>query len=67
MSSREDGVTPRGWPETYGDEAQPRMGFFTDTSLCIGCRACEVACKEWNQLPTDDVGFTGSPTTTPGA
>ncbi|MGQ0778146.1 MAG: 4Fe-4S binding protein, partial [Pseudonocardiales bacterium] len=25
-----------------------RMGFFTDTSVCIGCKACEVACKEWN-------------------
>ena len=32
----------------YGDEAKPRMGFFTDTSVCIGCKACEVACKEWN-------------------
>jgi formate dehydrogenase iron-sulfur subunit len=59
MSHREHGVTPRGWPESYGDQAQPRMGFFTDTSLCIGCKACEVACKEWNQLPTDDFGFTG--------
>ena len=27
-------------------------GFFTDTSVCIGCKACEVACKEWNQLPS---------------
>jgi formate dehydrogenase iron-sulfur subunit len=26
------------------------LGFFTDTSVCIGCKACEVACKEWNQL-----------------
>jgi formate dehydrogenase iron-sulfur subunit len=26
------------------------VGFFTDTSICIGCKACEVACKEWNQL-----------------
>ncbi|WP_116204698.1 4Fe-4S dicluster domain-containing protein [Amycolatopsis circi] len=33
----------------YG--AQPRMGFFTDTSVCIGCKACEVACKEWNDVP----------------
>src|ERR1043165_4047527 len=30
-------------------EARP-VGFFTDTSICIGCKACEVACKEWNQL-----------------
>ncbi len=28
-----------------------RVGFFTDTSVCIGCKACEVACKEWNGLP----------------
>jgi formate dehydrogenase iron-sulfur subunit len=26
------------------------VGFFTDVTLCIGCKACEVACKEWNQL-----------------
>jgi formate dehydrogenase iron-sulfur subunit len=30
------------------------MGFFTDTSVCIGCKACEVACKEWNLVPADD-------------
>src|ERR671921_654036 len=35
------------------------MGFLTDTTLCIGCKACEVACKQWNQLPMDDVGWTG--------
>ncbi|MBV8551606.1 MAG: 4Fe-4S dicluster domain-containing protein [Acidobacteriaceae bacterium] len=34
-------------------------GFFTDTSLCIGCKACEVACKQWNQLPDDGYHFTG--------
>ena len=31
---------------------KPRKGFFTDTSICIGCKACEVACKEWNRVPT---------------
>jgi formate dehydrogenase iron-sulfur subunit len=35
------------------------MGFFTDTSVCIGCKACEVACKEWNQIPADDPVHTG--------
>jgi formate dehydrogenase iron-sulfur subunit len=44
---------------TYGTEAKPRMGFFTDTSLCIGCKACEVACKEWNRVPESPQGFTG--------
>jgi formate dehydrogenase iron-sulfur subunit len=34
-------------------------GFFTDTTLCIGCKACEVACKEWNNLPADEVHLTG--------
>lgn len=34
-------------------------GFFTDTSICIGCKACEVACKQWNQLPDDGFTFTG--------
>src|SRR5436309_1789504 len=47
------------WPGTYGDRAKPRMGFFTDTSICIGCKACEVACKEWNQIPQSLQGFTG--------
>jgi len=37
----------------------PRMGFFTDTSVCIGCKACEVACKEWNAIPEDGLVFTG--------
>jgi formate dehydrogenase iron-sulfur subunit len=37
----------------YDGAARPRMGFFTDTSVCIGCKACEVACKEWNLVPQD--------------
>ena len=34
-----------------------RMGFFTDTTVCIGCKACEVACKQWNDLPADGSEF----------
>jgi formate dehydrogenase iron-sulfur subunit len=34
-------------------------GFFTDTTVCIGCKACEVACKQWNQLPDDGMFFSG--------
>jgi formate dehydrogenase iron-sulfur subunit len=37
-----------------------RKGFFTDTSICIGCKACEVACKEWNAVPDDGMNFLGS-------
>src|SRR4051812_9711932 len=35
------------------------MGFFTDSTLCIGCKACEVACKQWNGLPADNVEWSG--------
>jgi formate dehydrogenase iron-sulfur subunit len=42
----------------YG-EHPPRMGFFTDTSVCIGCKACEVACKTWNAVPEDGIELTG--------
>jgi formate dehydrogenase iron-sulfur subunit len=52
-------VMTEAWPQSYGDEAKPRMGFFTDTSVCIGCKACEVACKEWNMIPEDGLVFTG--------
>ena len=39
-------------------EATPeRVGFFTDTTVCIGCKACEVACKQWNDLPADGSDF----------
>jgi formate dehydrogenase iron-sulfur subunit len=53
-------MSPYELPATsYGGDARPRMGFFTDTSLCIGCKACEVACKEWNGVPEDGLDFTG--------
>jgi formate dehydrogenase iron-sulfur subunit len=35
------------------------MGFFTDTSVCIGCKACEVACKEWNGVPAGGLDLLG--------
>jgi formate dehydrogenase iron-sulfur subunit len=45
----------------YADgEERPRMGFFTDTSVCIGCKACEVACKEWNLVPGSPLDWTGA-------
>ena len=40
------------------DSRDQRKGFFTDTTLCIGCKPCEVACKQWNQLPEDGFLFT---------
>ena len=43
-----DPAADAGWTDP-----EPRKGFFTDTSVCIGCKACEVACKEWNAVPAD--------------
>lgn len=40
--------------------ARPATGFYTDTTVCIGCKACEVACKQWNQLPADGFHWTGN-------
>jgi formate dehydrogenase iron-sulfur subunit len=34
------------------------VGFFTDTTICIGCKACEVACHQWNALPARHDGRT---------
>ena len=45
--------------EAGHQEHPPRVGFFTDTSICIGCKACEVACKEWNEVPDDGFGLLG--------
>ncbi len=55
------GVIPDESELTAGVRIVPgrTYGFFTDTSVCIGCKSCEVACKEWNTLPADDVGLTG--------
>jgi formate dehydrogenase iron-sulfur subunit len=41
------------------DDPPARVGFFTDTSVCIGCKACEVACKEWNRVPADGLELLG--------
>jgi formate dehydrogenase iron-sulfur subunit len=34
-------------------------GFLTDATICIGCKACEVACKEWNDVPADGMIWSG--------
>lgn len=44
----------------HGYDDYQRMAFFTDTSVCIGCKACEVACKEWNRNPVEGYNLTGN-------
>ena len=41
-------------------DPRPATGFYTDTTVCIGCKACEVACKQWNQLPADGFDWIGN-------
>ena len=41
-------------------KARTATGFYTDTTVCIGCKACEVACKQWNQLPADGFHWSGN-------
>src|SRR5262245_45970615 len=50
------------YPFRRGETPAPRpaTGFYTDTTVCIGCKACEVACKQWNQLPADGLAWTGN-------
>jgi formate dehydrogenase iron-sulfur subunit len=55
VRTEHDPAAGAGW-----DDAPARVGFFTDTTLCIGCKACEVACKEWNHVPDDGLEFLGS-------
>jgi formate dehydrogenase iron-sulfur subunit len=53
------GVTSRNQARHTHVRDGVTVGFFTDPTLCIGCKACEVACKEWNQVPDDGYRFTG--------
>lgn len=50
-----DPASEAGW-----QDPPARKGFLTDTSICIGCKACEVACKEWNAIPEDGLSMLGS-------
>jgi len=59
MSPRLSGPEPQVAKNAGYDDPPKRMGFFTDTSICIGCKACEVACKEWNSVPDDGYLLTG--------
>jgi len=60
LTAMREMTSAQGESATYGGARQERMGFFTDTTLCIGCKACEVACKEWNHLPEDGYTYTAN-------
>ena len=54
------GSPHRPVPPWGSSAAASGHGFYTDTTVCIGCKACEVACKQWNQLPADGFHWTGN-------
>jgi len=33
---------------------------FIDTSKCMACKACQVACQQWHSLEAEDTEFTGT-------
>jgi formate dehydrogenase iron-sulfur subunit len=41
--------------------AATKMGVLVDLTRCIGCRACQVACKNWNQLEAEQTTFFSGP------
>jgi formate dehydrogenase iron-sulfur subunit len=52
-------------PPTPAIRTAPIVAKLIDTTTCIGCKACEVACQEWNDLPPETVGDTGTYQTLP--
>jgi formate dehydrogenase iron-sulfur subunit len=50
---------------TSGGRTMPRVAKLIDTTTCIGCKACEVACQEWNDLPAVPTTQVGSYQTMP--
>src|ERR1700687_2966688 len=67
LEPRRSSASRRG-SET-GIRELPTVSKYIDTSTCIGCKACEVACQEWNDLKTQNTHQTGTyqtmPTTAP--
>ena len=43
-----------------GSRKLPVVSKYIDTSVCIGCKACEVACTEWNDMPAVPTERTGT-------
>jgi formate dehydrogenase iron-sulfur subunit len=43
----------------FAEDGMSTTAFLTDSTLCIGCKACEVACKEWNQIDSDGYEWSG--------
>src|SRR5687768_7518181 len=58
LSVRRKSATPASATEIRRDTVE--IAKVVDIDLCIGCKACEVACKEWNDLPAEETHNFGS-------
>jgi formate dehydrogenase iron-sulfur subunit len=58
LAIRRKSATPSSSTDIRRDAVE--VSKLVDIDLCIGCKACEVACKEWNDLPVDDTSNFGS-------
>ena len=65
MAATLDIVRSSASPPAAGIRSQPTIAKLIDTSTCIGCKACEVACQEWNDLPPEATEQSGSYQTMP--
>jgi formate dehydrogenase iron-sulfur subunit len=59
MTIGEGSASTNQVPHTYVADGVT-VGFFTDPTVCIGCKACEVACKEWNHVPAEPGPWAGT-------
>ena len=48
-----------------GTQRQEKLCKLIDTTTCIGCKACEVACVEWNDMPFQPTMFDNTYQTMP--
>jgi formate dehydrogenase beta subunit len=65
MGATLDIVRSSAGPPAAGIRSQPTIAKLVDTSTCIGCKACEVACQEWNDLPPETTVQSGTYQTMP--
>jgi formate dehydrogenase beta subunit len=63
LETRQSSAALRG--ESSGLRHLPNVSKYIDTSTCIGCKACEVACQEWNDLKVVHTQQLGSYQTLP--
>jgi len=65
MAATLDIIRRSASPPAAGIRSQPTITKLVDTSTCIGCKACEVACQEWNDLPPETTVQMGTYQTMP--